>query len=466
MIRLFNQYFPIPKILFFTGECILIALAVILALITHSKFKFYTYSHPLHLFVLKVFLIIIIYQVSLFFSDFYSSGASWSYKKVSYRLIISLFFAFLIVPTIYALTPLTLFETKIMLTIVIFALLFLLPWRLLYSLFMQLDKYKKRVLILGSGTLARNIASEIIKNKELSLHVVGFIADDPKLKGVRLVNPKVIGEMKVLPEIVNRERVDKIIVAMKERRGTIPLDELLKYKSNGIEIEDGINFYEKITNKLLVEYINPSNLIFCDGFAISKVTLFLKRTYDIVFSFMGLIIASPFFLIIPILIKLDSKGPIFFRQERVGKNEKQFYIYKFRSMQYDAEGKTGPIMSFKNDYRVTRIGKILRKTRLDELPQLWNVLKGEMSFVGPRPERPIFVKKFKKHIAFYTQRFSIRPGLTGWAQIRCPYASTIEQTLDKLKYELYYLKNFSILFDLTIILRTIKVILFTTGSYQ
>ena len=192
--------------------------------------------------------------------------------------------------------------------------------------------------------------------------------------------------------------------------------------------------------------------------------MLFKRTYDIILSSIGLIIASPLFLIISLLIKLESKGPIFFKQERVGRNGQPFYIYKFRSMYKDAEKKTGPIMSFKGDCRVTRLGKFIRKTRLDELPQLWNVLNGSMSFVGPRPERPIFVEKFKKHIPFYSQRFSLRPGITGWAQIRCPYAPNIEQTLDKLRYELYYLKNFSLLFDLSIILRTIKVVLFARGS--
>jgi exopolysaccharide biosynthesis polyprenyl glycosylphosphotransferase len=214
----------------------------------------------------------------------------------------------------------------------------------------------------------------------------------------------------------------------------------------------------------MVEYITPSNLIFCDGFELSPVPMLLKRTYDILLSLTGLIVAAPLFLIVSLFIKLGSRGPIFFNQVRVGRHGKLFNIYKFRSMHQDAEQITGPTMSFKNDSRVTRIGKIIRKTRLDELPQLWNVLKGDMSFVGPRPERPMFVEKFKKQIPYYTQRFSLRPGITGWAQIRCPYASTIEQTLNKLRFELYYLKNFSLLFDLTIILRTIKVVLFARGS--
>lgn len=462
MIRLFNQYFPVRKILFFMGECVLIALAVILSLIVHGEYND-NLAHPLFL-IAKIVLILSVYQVSLFLSDFYSSGVSWNYTKLASRLIISLIIAFFIITTLYSLTSETIFTIKILTTILVSALLFLLPWRFLYSWFINLPNCKQKVLILGSGKLARDIAREIIKEKELSLSVVGFISNDPELQGVSIVNPRVIGTNHTLSKIVDNGAIDKIIVAMEERRGNIPMDELLKYKSYGIKIEDGVNFYEKITNKLLVEYINPSNLIFCDGFKLSYINMLFKRTYDIILSSVGLLVASPLFLIVSLLIKLESKGPIFFKQERVGRNGLPFYIYKFRSMYNDAERKTGPIMSFKGDCRVTRLGKFLRKTRLDELPQLWNVLNGSMSFVGPRPERPVFVEKFKKHIPFYSQRFSLRPGITGWAQIRCPYASNIEQTLDKLRYELYYLKNFSLLFDLSIILRTIKVVLFARGS--
>ncbi len=389
MIRLFNQYFPIRKILFFAGECVFIALAVIFSLMSHGEFNDHA-LHPLFL-ILKIILIMTIYQVSLFLSDFYSSGASWDYKKLASRLIISLIFAFLFIRALYALTFETLFTTEVLTTILFFALLFLLPWRLLYSWFINLPNYKQSVLILGSGKLAKDIAREIIREKELSLNVVGFISNDPKLQGVSIVNPKVIGTLRTLSKIVDNRNIDKIIVAMEERRGNIPLDDLLRYKSYGIKIEDGVNFYEKVSNKLLVEYINPSNLIFCDGFKLSYINMLFKRAYDILLSFIGLIIASPLFLITALLIKLESKGPILFKQERVGRNGRPFHIYKFRSMFNNAEMNTGPIMSFKGDSRVTRIGKIIRKTRLDELPQLWNVLKGEMSFVGPRPERPMFV---------------------------------------------------------------------------
>lgn len=462
MIKLFNQYFPIRKILFFAGECLIIALAVISSLIIHGEVNNQTLE-PLFL-LFKTVLIMAVYQISLFFSDFYSFGSSWGYSKLAFRLVTSLIIAFFILILFNTIVSDVLFTTTVLSTILMFALLFLLPWRILYNWFINVASYKKKVLIIGSGKLAKDIARTIIQDTELSLHVEGFIASDPKLKGVSIVNPKVIGTIEEILQIVTSEHIQKIIVAMEERRGTIPLNDLLRCKSHGIAIEDGVNFYEKTTNQLLVEYINPSDLIFCDGFKLSFISMLLKRSYDIFLSLIGLILSSPLLVIISILIKLESQGPVFFKQKRVGRNEKTFFIYKFRSMYNDAEKTTGPVMTFKNDNRITTIGNFMRRTRIDEIPQLWNVLVGDMSFVGPRPERPMFVEKFKNQIPFYNQRFSLRPGITGWAQIRCPYATNIQQTLDKLRYELYYLKNFSLLFDLTIILRTIKVVLFARGS--
>jgi sugar transferase (PEP-CTERM system associated) len=461
MIKLFNQHLPRRKVLFFAGECFFITLAIVLSLIIDHELNTYTLQ-PLVLFF-KITLIITVYQVSLFFSDFYSSGYSWSYKKLTYRLFISLILASCILGIVQFIFTDSVFHFWDMCTILTISLLLLLPWRLFYSWFIHQDKYKTRVLILGSGKLARDLARGILGEQELSLHVEGFLSSDPALKGVSIVNPKVIGNMEELSAIVHRAHIGKIIVALEERRGNLPLDELLKFKSYGITIENGISYYEKISNQILVEYINPSDLIFCDGFKLSYGALFVKRAYDMLFACIGLIMASPLFLILSVLIKMESRGPIFYKQERVGKNEKSFFIYKFRSMLNDAEKKTGPVMALSDDKRITRIGKIIRKTRLDELPQLWNILKGDMSFVGPRPERPVFVEKFTKQIPFYGQRFALRPGLTGWAQIRCPYASTIEETLMKLRYELYYLKNFSFFFDLSIILRTVKVVLFARG---
>ena len=384
MIRLFNQYFPIRKILFFAGECGFITLAVILGLIVHGEYQHYAINLPV--LFLKIVLIIIVYQVSLFFSDFYSFGATWSYRKLIYRLFISLIIAFFFLLFIYNLDGERHFTNRVLTTIFLITLILLLPWRIFYNWLIRVDRYKKQVLILGSGKLARDIAYELLKDRELSMFLQGFISSDARLKGQSIVNPKVLGITSELSGIVKEQKINKIIVAMEERRGTIPLDDLLACKANGISIEDGVSFFEKITNKLLVEYINPSDLIFCDGFKLSYLSMFVKRCFDIFLAAVGLVVSSPFFILVSLLIKLESKGPIIFKQERVGIDSKPFNICKFRSMHHDAEKKTGPTMTFDNDYRITMIGRIIRKTRLDELPQLWNILKGDMSFVGPRPD--------------------------------------------------------------------------------
>lgn len=462
MIRVFNQYFPVRKIIFFIGECTLIGVAVLASLVCdHQLHKYLTSPFIL---LTKIAIIMAIYQLSLYFSDFYSAGSDWTYVKVIGRLAVCLLVASTIIPGIYYLTPLELFDMHVLFTIAFFAFILLTPWRIAYSWFVNLERYKEKTLILGSGELARNIAREALKHKDLALDIVGFISNDVSLQGKSIVNPRVIGCIDDLSSIVQEKKVEKIIVAMEERRGQLPVEKLLTYRSLGVRIQEGVDFYEKATNKMLVEHITPSHLIFCESFKLSPLKLFVKRSSDIIIALVGLVVTSPLFLVIPLLIKLETKGSVFFQQERVGKDGKSFNIYKFRTMINNAEKQTGPVMSFKGDKRVTLSGIIFRKTRLDELPQLLNVLRGDMSFVGPRPERPVFVDMFKKNIPFYTQRFALRPGITGWAQIRYPYAASIEETLEKLRYELYYLKNFSFLFDVTIILRTLKVILFTRGS--
>jgi sugar transferase (PEP-CTERM system associated) len=263
---------------------------------------------------------------------------------------------------------------------------------------------------------------------------------------------------------VQDENITLIIVAMDERRGAFPVDELLKCKVSGIDVQDGVNFYETITGKLIVERINPSWLIFSDGFKASFTRRIVKRALDLSCAVCGLIMLLPLLLITAVLIKLESKGPIFFAQERVGRWEKQFMLYKFRSMRKDAEEKTGPVWAEAEDPRITRVGRLIRKTRIDELPQLWNVLKGEMSIVGPRPERAFFVDQLKKRIPYYSQRFVVKPGLTGWAQILFTYGASEEDAAEKLRHELYYIKNMSTMMDIVIMLGTLKIVILGRGA--
>jgi sugar transferase (PEP-CTERM system associated) len=273
----------------------------------------------------------------------------------------------------------------------------------------------------------------------------------------------IIGNFDQISLICQDGQVDRIVVALDERRGIFPLDQLLYCRLKGIRVDDGITFTEQLAGKLSVENLYPSSLIFSNGFKGSAIFKKIKRYTDIVISILSLAIFLPVSLLVAMAIKLDSKGPVFYEQDRVGEDGKVFNLFKFRSMRVDAED-NGPVWAMVDDYRVTRVGRIIRKLRLDEIPQMINVIKGDMSFVGPRPERPFFVEKLTDEIPFYSHRHSVKPGITGWAQLYYPYGASKEDALEKLKYDLYYIKNMSPLMDLTIVLETIKVVFFGKGA--
>jgi len=275
--------------------------------------------------------------------------------------------------------------------------------------------------------------------------------------------PVIIGDYTQISSIAKAGGVDRIIVALDERRGKFPLEQLLSCRLKGIRVEDGVAFTEQLVGKLSVESLHPSFIIFSDGFKRSAIFIQVKRVFDIFASAVGLSLFFPVSLIIATAIKLDSKGPILYRQERVGEDGRTFRLLKFRSMCVDAE-ECGPVWAKVDDQRITRVGRLIRKLRLDEIPQMINVLKGEMSFVGPRPERPFFTEQLKNEIPYYSQRHVIKPGITGWAQICYRYGASKGDALEKLKYDLYYIKNLSSLFDMIIIFETVKVVLFGKGA--
>jgi sugar transferase (PEP-CTERM system associated) len=276
-------------------------------------------------------------------------------------------------------------------------------------------------------------------------------------------SPVVVGNYKQISSICQKGGVDRIVVALDERRGRFPLEELLFWRLRGIPVDDGVTFSEYLAGKLSVENLYPSSLIFSNGFKSSSITRIIKRGIDISGSIIGLTLLFPVNLMVAIAIKLDSKGPIFYRQERMGEDGKKFRLLKFRSMRANAE-ENGPEWAKVNDQRVTRVGRMIRKWRLDEIPQMVNVLRGEMSFVGPRPERPVFVEQLEEEIPYYSLRNAIKPGITGWAQISYPYGASKEDALEKLKYDLYYVKHMSFLFDLTIIFETVKIVVLGRGA--
>lgn len=411
----------------------------------------------------KALLIVITIQLSLYYFDLYDLRTFRSNLELVVRLFQSLGISSIVLAIFYYMFPMLIIGRGIFLISLSFMAGVIISWRIIYNHILKTRQLDQKIIIVGSGQLAKNIAKEIIERADTGFKIIGFIAENPERIGEKLVNPSIIGDQSQLYDIAAKEKAIRIIVALGERRGKFPEAQLLECKMRGIAIEEGIAFYEHLTGKLQVENLRPSFLIFSDGFKKPKLTMWMKRLIGFSFSLVGLILLFPLVIILSILIKMDSRGPVFYRQERTGRNGKVFKLIKFRSMVDNAET-NGPVWAEKNDSRNTRVGKWMRNWRLDEIPQMFNVLKGDMSFVGPRPERPFFVEQLRKEIPFYDHRFSVKPGITGWAQIKYRYGASKDDALEKLKYDLYYIKNLSSLFDLIIIFETVKVVLFGKGA--
>ena len=461
-LQIFNLYIPVRRLAFFLLESLFIWSMVILG----TYLRFLGSDNSLldseYLF-LKSVIIVATVQISLYYFDLYDLKVFRNNIELVIRLLQALGVSSIILATLYYLFPQLIIGRGIFFISLGFMLVVIILWRVLYNYLVRKKQMDQKTLIIGTGELAKKIAITILERMDTGFTVIGFISDDPKMIGTPLVNPSIIGDYSQLLELIDREKPDRIIVALEERRGKFPLSQLLECKMKGMAIEDGINFFEHLTGRLQIESLRPSSLIFSEGFKKPKSMMVMKRITGFGLSLIGLILLSPLILILSILIKLDSRGAVFYRQERVGENGKVFNLLKFRSMVENAE-ENGPVWASEQDNRVTRVGNRLRKWRLDEIPQMINVLKGDMAFVGPRPERPCFVDQFKKEIPYYDQRHTVKPGVTGWAQIRYPYGATKEEALEKLKYDLYYIKNFSSLFDLMIIFETIRVVLFGKGG--
>ncbi|RKY65629.1 MAG: capsular biosynthesis protein CpsE [Candidatus Latescibacterota bacterium] len=464
MIRLFRHYFSITSFMFILGEGLLIYWAVFWA-------AYFIFNMDLELVSiqpmiwLKILLVTIITQLSLYFNDLYEKKSIDNYIDLFTRLIQSIGITSIALAVIYFIFPSAMIGRWIFFISIIFLLLLLVSWRLLYSFVMQRKLFTEKAVILGFGELARDILHEADGRKDLSYDIDFVIAPEQNHDTRnQFKDVSVHYGFDNICDFVESKNAKNVIVALDEKRGLLPYDELLKCKVRGINILDGEDFYERVTGKLLVEKINPSWLIFSDGFVKSKTARLVKRAVGFISALFGLIILLPLFVLVALAIKLDSRGPIFFSQERVGENRKIFNLFKFRSMKADAEESSGPVWATDDDPRITRVGKIIRKLRIDELPQMWNVLKGEMSFVGPRPEREFFVQELEKKIPYYRERLTVKPGITGYAQVLYPYGASEKDALEKLKYDLYYIKNISLILDLMVIFKTIKIVLLGRGA--
>jgi sugar transferase (PEP-CTERM system associated) len=341
----------------------------------------------------------------------------------------------------------------------------LLAWRLfLLWTWGTFAAFGDRVLILGTGVPAQKVAREMLRSAPIGYRVLGFLTEHEGEVGRTLVNPSVLGTLSDLPRLSESMSATLIVVAQEDRRKRLPMDLLLRCRMAGVRVVEAANLFEGLSGRIPLRDLRPSWLIFSGGFRKPPVLASFKRWGEAVVAAMLIALTAPLALLTALLVRLSSPGAVLYRQTRVGLDGKTFELLKWRTMRADAEKASGPVWATgDNDPRVTRLGRLMRKTRLDEVPQLWNVLRGDMGFVGPRPERPHFVARLREVIPFYDERHSVRPGITGWAQVKFPYGSTLEDAEEKLEYDLYYVKHMSLLLDLAIVLETAKVMVLGRG---
>ncbi|WP_292980756.1 TIGR03013 family XrtA/PEP-CTERM system glycosyltransferase [Nitrosomonas sp.] len=386
------------------------------------------------------------------------------FEGILLQLLPSLTLGFSVIALIFYVFPDLYFGRGLLAIVMLLALLLILFIRLIFFRWSGLDNLRPRALVLGAGASAGELFELIEKNTTLpNLKIIGFIPFDKENRLVPV--DRIIPKASSLISLAIQHDAGEIIVATRERRGgTFPIQELLECKINGIKITDLAGFFEKESGILQMDSLYPSWLVFGSGFNQGALRTTIKRAFDIFASLLLLIATLPIMLVTALLIMIEDGRPVFYRQERVGLAGKTYHVIKFRSMFNNAEKAGKPQWATTDDPRSTRVGKIIRKLRIDELPQIINVLKGEMSFVGPRPERPHFVDMLSAQVPYYNMRHSIKPGITGWAQVRYPYGASLEDAIEKLQYDLYYVKNHSLFLDFIILIDTIGVVLLRKGS--
>jgi sugar transferase (PEP-CTERM system associated) len=415
--------------------------------------------------VLRAGLIAFICQACLYYSDLYDFRAMTDRREMFISIVQALGAASFLLALVYFFSPdLTIGRGVFMVAAIMVAAL-VLGWRILFEWLMRRAGPRERLLLVGTGAGAVALAREMFERRnDLGVDIVGFVDPDPTKVGSHVINPGVIGTIEDIPSIVRARNVDRVVVSLGDARGALPMNKLLEMKLDGVAFDHLASVYEELTGKIAVENLRPSWLIFSSGFRKSHVLQAGKRAMDLVGAAAALIVTAPLLVVIAAAVKWSSPGPVMYRQQRVGFQGRVFTVFKFRSMCANAEAATGAVWAQQNDERITGVGRVLRRTRLDELPQLLNVLRGEMSLVGPRPERPEFVSQLTKEIPFYGQRHVVRPGLTGWAQVCYTYGASVEDAMEKLQYDLFYIKNLSIPLDIFIIFSTIKTVLLSKGA--
>ena len=464
MLQIGGQRVPTKVLLLLVSDALLIVMGLLMAVALRFQTAPAILGHLHRSETLPRFVVVVLVcGLALYLNDLYDFRVVERRSEIFVRLLQALGLACFALATAYYLAPDLSLGRGVAAIAAPLILGLTLGWRVLVEEAGWMLGGSDRVLIVGTGATGIALAREMVHGPALNMKVVGFLDERGENIGKSLVNPGIIGAASDVEEIVEQQKINRVVLSLAERRGRTPVRQLLHLKFAGVEVEDAHTFYERLTGRILLEHLSPSWLILSDGFKKSRLLVLTKRGLDIGASLFVLLFTWPILLLAALAIRLEDGAPVLYRQERTGMGGRPFDILKFRSMRHDSEGSV-PKWTADGDSRITRVGHIIRKYRIDELPQLFNVLRGEMSFVGPRPERPYFCRLLEEKIAYYALRHSVRPGITGWAQIKYQYGASIEEAKTKLEYDLFYIKHLSIFLDFAILFETAKVILLKRGA--
>jgi sugar transferase (PEP-CTERM system associated) len=462
MIRLFRVFIPTSVVALLVSEVILTYTCYVVA-------TFLMMDAAPEVFLLddngwlRIALVVACLMLGIYFHDLYTQFRIRSRVLLLQQVIVVVGVTFLTQALlVYLRLPDLILPTWVMIAGSGLTLTLLPIWRILFSTVVMRAMGSERVLFLGTSSVSQEIVQYLMEHPETGLTALGYLDNlDPSAE---IAGAKVLGRISDLETTVDQFRPDRIVVGMAERRERLPVNQLLELRLSGIHIEDALTTYESTFGRISTRELRPSQLIFSTELGPNPSRVLLQSVYSMTIAVVAAVIALPIMALVAIAVKLSSPGPALYSQRRTGKSDVPFMLYKFRSMYADAEAHSGAVWAKKDDPRITPVGKWLRNLRLDELPQLFNVLKGDMSIVGPRPERPEFVAELERRIPYYRQRHCVKPGITGWAQINHKYGDTIEDTIVKLEYDLYYIKNLAPALDAFIIFHTAKVMLLSRGS--
>jgi sugar transferase (PEP-CTERM system associated) len=455
VIRLFKVYYPLRTLVLLAGEALIVWVSFVLATMLRNQDSWLLLNvEGGYLKILVVTGVVLLLSHWLDLYDSSSVDKDWEQRL---RILLVMGFVALALAAISFLFPEFMPGNGSALLGLIILTFTLLCWRGAYSWMVKRPFLRERVYVLGTGERAERLVNGLRQRSTLGVEVVGWTGG---VEG-ELTRESVASD---LVDTARLQGVHRVIVAMPNRRGTLPVEELLDLRMGGVVVEEATSWLERISGRIEVDQLYPSWLIFTEGFRFSAFFRMVRRVLNFCVALLALVVSFPLLPFIVLAVKLGSPGPVLYRQQRVGRRGKIFYCYKFRTMRRDAEADTGATWATDNDPRITRVGKFLRSSRLDEIPQLWCVLKGDMHFVGPRPERPEFVEWLSKEIPYYGVRHVVRPGITGWAQVQYKYGNTLADAREKLQYDLFYIKNASIGLDMMIMFQTIKIVTLGRGG--